>query len=83
MHWVSPYCHHQLLEVLLLRSVHDDEEVDQPPNATAATSEQLTDTKTDVTDDEAVDTQFSEQYRQNNGKNGVRVVHCHNSHFVV
>ena len=53
--------HHKCLNILLASGIHDEEEVNEPPNTTATTCDELCDTETDVTNVETVNAPTSDK----------------------
>lgn len=58
--------HHDLV-VLVARIVHDEEPVDEAPDAAATTGEELADSQTGIPDVEAINTQATCENRENEG----------------
>lgn len=46
---------HELVEVVLARALHDEEEVDEPPHAKPSAGEELEDAEAHLSDVDAVD----------------------------
>lgn len=59
--------HHDLV-VLVARIVHDEEPVDDAPDAAATTSEELADSQTGISDVEAINTKTTCENREYEGR---------------
>lgn len=75
---------HELVEVVLARALHDEEEVDEPPHAKPSAGEELEDAEPHLADVDAVDAVGSQEDREHQRDGGVlELGEQHVGHWIV